>query len=129
MTAGNLPSAPLPRSIRRALDAMRANIGHEWRVVELATAAGVSGRTLQRQFLRFLGKTPHALLRDIGFERARRDLLRGAPGTKVMEVALRAGFAHAGRFAVDYRRRYGETPSQTLSRQARLAAALEPMRP
>src|SRR5262249_18957630 len=68
-------------------------------------------------------KTPHAVRSDIGFERARRDLLLGASGEKVMDVALRCGFAHWGRFAVEYRRRYGETPSQTLRRQAVFTAA------
>ena len=55
----------LPRGVRRALDAMRANVGRDWTVIDLAGAAGVSGRTLQRQFKMFLGKTPHAALRDI----------------------------------------------------------------
>ena len=64
-------TSPLPRSVRRALDAMHANVGHNWSVTELATIAGVSGRTLQRQFLSFLGKAPRAVLRDISFERAR----------------------------------------------------------
>jgi len=114
----------LPRSVRRALDAMHANVGHPWRIAELAEVAGVSARTLQRQFLSFLGKTPGDVLRDIGFERARRDLLRGALGEKVMDVAARSGFPHYGRFSVAYRRRYGETPSQTLRRQARFAAEL-----
>ena len=117
----------LPRSVRRALDAMHSNVGHGWAVTELAAVAGVSGRTLQRQFLAFLGKTPRAMLREIGFERARRELLQGSPGARVMDVALRAGFPHCGRFSVEYRRRYGETPSETLKRQAVFAASLVSM--
>ena len=46
-----------------------------------------------------------------------------------MDVAARCGFPHFGRFAVEYRRRYGETPSQTLKRQAVLSAALAAMPP
>jgi AraC-like DNA-binding protein len=37
-------------------------------------------------------------------------------GTTVTEVALRFGFAHTGRFAAAYRRRYGQAPSATLRR-------------
>jgi AraC-like DNA-binding protein/tetratricopeptide (TPR) repeat protein len=121
---GSSTSSPLPRGVRRALDAMQSNVGHHWTVTELAVAAGVSGRTLQRQFLAFLGKTPRAALRDISFERARRELLQGSPCAKVMDIALRAGFPHCGRFSVAYRRRYGETPSQTLKRQAVFVGAL-----
>ncbi|MGE5202886.1 MAG: helix-turn-helix domain-containing protein [Acidobacteriota bacterium] len=108
----------LPRAVRRALEAVRADVARDWSVRELAAAAGVSGRTLQRQFRIFLGKAPHIALSDVRFECARRELLQGLPGTKVMDVALRCGLPHFGRFAREYRRRYGETPSQTLKRQA-----------
>ena len=77
-------NSPLPRGVRRALAAMNANVGRNWRVAELAAIAGVSARTLQRQFLDFLGKTPRAVLREIGFECARRELLQGASGVRVM---------------------------------------------
>ncbi len=117
----------LPRGVRRALDAMRTNVGRDWSVTGLAGAAGVSGRTLQRQFRIFLGKAPRTALRDIRFESARRELLQGLPDAKVMNVALRCGFPHFGRFSVEYRRRYGETPSQTLKRQAVFADALTSM--
>ena len=63
------PHAPTgslqPRAVRRALDAMHANVGHRWTITELASVAGTSGRTLQRQFLSFLGKTPHAVLLEL----------------------------------------------------------------
>lgn len=117
----------MPRGVRRTLDAMRANVEHEWSVTDLAAVAGTAGRTLQRQFRAFLGKTPGEALRDIRFDCARRELLQGAPDTKVMDVALRCGFQHCGRFSIDYRRRYGETPSQTLKRQAVFTGALASM--
>ena len=117
----------LPRGVRRALEAMRANVGRDWSVVDLAAVAGVSSSTLQRQFQIFLGKTPGAALRDIRFESARRELLQGLPDAKVMDVALRCGFPHCGRFSIEYRRRYGETPSQTLKRQAMFVGALASM--
>jgi AraC-like DNA-binding protein/Tfp pilus assembly protein PilF len=117
----------LPRGVRRALDAMRANVGRDWSVTELAGVAGVSGRTLQRQFRVFLGKAPRAALRDIRFESARRELLQGLPNAKVMNIAIRSGFPHCGRFSVEYGRRYGETPSQTLRRQAVFVDALTSM--
>ncbi len=114
----------LPRGVRRVLDAMRANLGHDWSLADLADISGVSGRTLQRQFRSFLGKTPHAVLRDIRFEGARRELLHGLPDSKVMDVAQDCGLQHFGRFSVEYRRRYGETPSQTRKRQGVLISAL-----
>ncbi|HYC15044.1 MAG TPA: helix-turn-helix domain-containing protein, partial [Stellaceae bacterium] len=108
---------------------MRADVGQDWTVRDLATAAGVSARSLQRQFRIFLGKAPHVALRDARFDSARRELLRGAPDTKVMDVALRSGLPHCGRFATEYRNRYGETPSQTLRRQALFNDTLSAMPP
>ena len=124
---GSSSATLLPRSVRGALDAMRANVARDWSVTELAAAVAVSTRTLQRQFQVFLGKTPGGALREIRFERARRELLQGQLGTKVTDVALRCGFAHCGRFSVEYRRRYGETPSQTLKRQAVFAGTVASM--
>ena len=108
----------LPRGVRRALDAMHASLERDIGLSELAEVAGLSSRALQRQFKTFLGKTPHEALRDTRLACARRQLLQGAPGAKIMDVALSCGFPHFGRFSIEYRRRYGETPSQTLKRQA-----------
>ncbi len=117
----------LPRGVRRALETMRADPGRDWSVPDLAAVAGVSSRTLQRMFQVFLRKAPRAVLRDIRFESARRELLQGLRGAKVMDIALGCGFPHFGRFSVEYRRRYGETPSQTLKRQAMFADTLASM--
>ena len=83
---------------------------------DLACTAGVSTRTLQRQFQAFLGQTPVETLRTIRLEYARLDLLRGEKGISVADIATRWGLTHLGRFSIEYRRRYGEKPSQTLRR-------------
>jgi len=111
-------AAVLPRAVRRALDFMQGALERDISIAELAAAAGLSARALQRQFKAFLDKSPHEVLRDIRFDGARRQLLVGRPGTRVMDVAAACGFPHFGRFSIEYRRRYGETPSQTLRRQA-----------
>ena len=111
-------AAVLPRAVRRALDFMQGSIERDIGIAELAASAGLSARALQRQFKTFLGKSPHEALRDIRFDSARRQLLVGRPGTRVMDVAVACGFPHFGRFSIEYRQRYGETPSQTLRRQA-----------
>ena len=57
---------------------------------------------------------PHSI--DLGLQRVREELLNGS-GSNVASVALRWGFEHMGRFANQYRRAFGETPSQTLRRR------------
>jgi AraC family ethanolamine operon transcriptional activator len=45
-----------------------------------------------------------------------RQVLKRSRGTneRVSDVALRSGFSHFGRFAEEYRRLFGERPSETL---------------
>jgi AraC-like DNA-binding protein len=77
----------------------------------------VSVRALQSGFRDALDTSPLAFLRDRRLTHARRELAESSPRTgSVAEIAERWGFAHHGRFSVDYRRRFGEQPSQTLSR-------------
>jgi AraC-like DNA-binding protein len=86
-------------------------------VTDLARAAGVSVRTLEKAFRRRLGVTPHAYLRDVRLERVRSELTEPATERKrVSEVAARWGLHHFGRFARDYYRKYQEKPSETTRR-------------
>ncbi|HEY0449196.1 AraC family transcriptional regulator [Actinophytocola sp.] len=84
-------------------------------IAELARAHGVSVRSLERAFRRDLGASPSAYLRQVRLRRAREVLLASATdAVTVGQVARRLGFVHPGRFALLYRRTFGETPSATL---------------
>jgi AraC family ethanolamine operon transcriptional activator len=60
--------------------------------------------------------SPHAYLKAQRLNRVREDLKSalGDAGT-VAAIAQRWGFWHTGNFAADYRRQFGELPSQTLN--------------
>jgi AraC-like DNA-binding protein len=51
-------------------------------------------------------------LRTVRLERVRQDLLNDATLSSVTAAALRWGFAHLGRFSVEYRRAFGECPGK-----------------
>ncbi len=107
---------PLPRDVKQALHRLDDEPGRAWTTRALAEACGVAPRTLQKHFRRFLGRAPLRYAHDLRFDRARQELLRSPRGSSVTEIATRLGFSHLGRFAAEYRRRYGETPSATLMR-------------
>jgi AraC-like DNA-binding protein len=68
-------------------------------------------------FRRFRNTTPMGYLRVVRLELARTELIRG--GQRALSVAAVANaleFAHLGRFARDYKARFGEPPSRTLRR-------------
>jgi AraC-like DNA-binding protein len=104
-----------PRAVRRAAEAMRAEPGRPFTVTGLAEMAGVSRRSLQQGFQRYVGMSPMTYLREVRLGCAHDDLRYGDPAdVSVTAVAYRYGFLHMGRFSAMYRHRYGERPSQTL---------------
>jgi transcriptional regulator GlxA family with amidase domain len=103
--------------LRRAEEFLAARLSEAVSLPDVAAAAGVSVRTLSRGFRDRHGVGPIGFLHRRRLEAARRDLLAPARGyATVTKVAHRYGFAHAGRFAIAYRRAFGESPSTTLSR-------------
>lgn len=107
----------MPRSVARALRLVRARLGGDApappRLAEMAAAAGVSPRSLQRDFARVLGLSPSAAVLRLRLEAARQTLA-GGQAPSVLAAALRHGFDHPGRFAIAYRRAFGQSPSATL---------------
>ena len=91
---------------KHSLAAKRSN----WRACTL-----LSARALQIGFRRFRNTTPMGYPRAVRLALARTELARGGQGARsVAAVANALEFAHLGRFARDYKARFGEPPSQTL---------------
>jgi AraC family ethanolamine operon transcriptional activator len=86
-------------------------------VRDLCRATGASERTLRRAFDEHFGVSPKAYLQARRLHGVRAELRRGSPDAKVVDVANDWGFWHLGQFASDYRRLFGELPSQTLSQR------------
>jgi AraC-like DNA-binding protein len=109
---GSRPS----RSLEKVLGFLRRHVEQPLTVEDLAEAAGVSPRTLFRDFKNELDASPMEVLREERLERIHRELSAPGAETSVTEVAFRWGFNHLGRLAGAYRERYGESPSDTLQR-------------
>jgi len=86
-------------------------------IAELAQTLGVRRRTLELAFHDYLGLSPARYAAVLRLNAMRRELLRASADTlRVADLAQRYGIAHLGRFAGDYRKMFGELPSQTLHR-------------
>ena len=106
----------LPRDLKRALELIRADPTRGWTIGELAKSCGMTPRTLQKRFQRFVGRGPLGFLRDLRLDLVRKELLVAPRNASVTQIAMRCGFSHLGRFATEYSKHYGETPSATLRR-------------
>lgn len=86
-------------------------------IVDMAEHAGVSSRSLFTGFRRYRNTSPMTYLKEIRLRRVNEELQRLSSGSStVTAVAFRWGFSHLGHFTTDYKRRFGESPSETLAR-------------
>lgn len=84
---------------------------------DLSNALGLSHRGVENLFQDLLGINPLTYLNRQRLHGVRRALLHAGPGPgTVKRIAYDWGFVHLGRFARDYRRLFGEGPSETLAR-------------
>lgn len=104
-------------AVTRAEEWIRAHLDIHFCAEDVAAAAGASLRSLQERIRHRRGKTLTELISDIRIEHLRAALLDPSSGRSVTEAALASGLGHLGRAASAYRRRYGETPVETLRRR------------
>lgn len=103
------------RVARRARDYIEDSYREPIRMSNLCRVTGIGVRTLQRAFLEFFGITITEYLNAVRLDAARRALTRAHPSQEtVTSIALRSGFTHVGRFAVQYRKHFRESPKETL---------------
>ena len=104
-----------PAFVRRVEEYIAAHADEPLTIGDLAAHAGISTSTLFAGFREFRDTSPMSHLRQVRLQRVREALQSAGSGdATVTEVALRWGFTHLGRFASDYKRWFGESPSATL---------------
>jgi AraC-like DNA-binding protein len=104
--------------IGQLCDYIIANLDRRITLTELEALAGVSARTLQYAFRKRFDCTPKQWITEQRLLAVREGLLAAPPDGRVADVAV-VYFPNLGDFATRYRRRFGETPSQTLARTRR----------
>ena len=84
-------------------------------VLDLCEAANVSQRTLEYAFKNKFNMTPKQYLNKIRLNKVKRILQNpDDQNTKIIDAANLYGFWHMGQFAKDYKKLFGELPSDTL---------------
>jgi AraC-like DNA-binding protein len=113
-----------PRAVRDAIELLEAYPDRPWSAPALANEVHASVRALQEGFRRSLDTTPMRYLRDVRLRRVRGALLAATPDvTTVGSIVYRWGILNQGRFAGEYRRKFDETPSETLRKPATTTAS------
>jgi AraC-like DNA-binding protein len=109
------------RAMRLCLERLEHSDWMQLTPSTLCELGGVGERTLQYAFRERFGLTPAAFLKVRRLTAVRNALERraGSPTVSVGDLAADFGFWHTGQFAADYRRAFGETPSQTVEQASR----------
>jgi transcriptional regulator GlxA family with amidase domain len=128
MDAGRQASESRNYLVRKAEMLALAYNDKPLQVPSLSRALGVSERTLRKLFNEIHGRPPSRHLRMLRLSQVRGALLsaRGQLVT-VTEIATDFGFAELGRFSVEYRKAFGESPSETLSHGRRSNRMIAPV--
>lgn len=120
-TTGGRPKVSRDEVIRRCHELLEQSGGWPVRIDELAAAAQVRPRTLQRIFQEYFGIGPKRYLQLRQLHQVRRALRGAEPDAEsVTDVLVKSGVWEFGRFAARYRRMFGELPSATLRAQHRV---------
>jgi AraC family ethanolamine operon transcriptional activator len=110
-----VPASHRSRALGRALEYMRSRLQSPITVEELCRHSAASISTLERAFRERFGVSPKQFLTAVRLGGVRRALLDPAEGRDIGDVAAYWGFWHPSKFSADYKRMFGELPSQTRS--------------
>jgi AraC family ethanolamine operon transcriptional activator len=110
-----LPPASRLKLLKRAVDLMHERLDKPLTGLDLCAELGVNDRMLRRAFREEFGLGPLAYVRLMRMHEVRA-ALRAARGRDeaVADIVRRWGFQRLGSFAAEYRRQFGELPSETL---------------
>ena len=102
-------SAGKDSHIDQAIKMMQSNIEETLKTTELAKVLGQTTRSLERQFLRHLGRSPGRFYRELRLIRAQNFLVN--TDMSILEIAAACGFG--SNFGKIYKAYYGKTPRET----------------
>ena len=116
---GRIARAGRARVLRRAREVIDAKLAEGLTMSELCASVGASRRTVESAFFDALGVSPYQYVRALRLNMIRKEMLAGENlRASIGDVAARYGVWHLSRFASDYRRLFGQLPSES-----RLSAA------
>lgn len=96
------------RHLISALQLMNENLENPLEMAEIAEAANISRRQLERLFKRYVSVTPAQFYLDLRVSRAH--ALLNETALSIAEIAAATGFNSTSQLALRFRKRYGQPP-------------------
>lgn len=105
-----------PDYLNRALDYIKKNIQHKIELDDLEKAVGVSRKKLSLGFKEYLKSTPNAYIRFYRLKCIYDEISCATQKINITEIAFKWGVTHLGRFSIEYKEAFNESPSDTLKK-------------
>jgi len=103
-------------ALKTATDYIQATPHNKISLSAFCAENNINERTLQRAFLEHYGITAKSYAKAHRLNHVFKILSASDPNaTRISDIASNHGFWHMGQFATDYRRHFGELPSETLN--------------
>ena len=81
---------------------------------QICSAIEISERNLRYIFKEMIGLSPMKYIKLIKLNKVRKEIINAKKKAEIHLIANEWGFGHSGQFAADYKKLFGEFPSQTL---------------
>ncbi len=105
----------LSRYIRDGRILLQKNINATYTIADLVDDLQISKRTIQHGFKHYLGFTPKEYQQYIRFNGIRKTILSVKdPHITLSEIARNYNYFHFGHFSAEFKKFFGESPSETL---------------
>lgn len=115
-TAG-LERARRHAAVERARRYIHEHLADPIQLSDLCNKTHLQARSIEYGFQEVVRLSPMRYVRMLRLGEVRRQILEGATVRRsISEIALDAGFSHLSQFAVDYKKVFAETPSETRQR-------------
>ena len=104
---------------KKILTYLKEHANQPIQMIELTALTGKSERTIERIFKKHFGIAPYAYLKIHRLHRIQNNLLHAENpiNTCIGDIAIQNGFMHMGYFGSEYKKIFGETPSETLQKK------------
>jgi AraC-like DNA-binding protein len=107
-------SYDVPFIVKRAEEYMEAHLTDSIKIADLLSICKCSRSALFSAFQTKRGYSPMEFIIERRLQRARKMLQEGKSCESVSSIAMESGFTHLGRFSLTYKKRFGESPRETI---------------
>jgi len=109
-------SKPKDILYNKSIEYINLHLGQKITIGDICSTINTSERNLRYIFKEITGLSPMRYIKSLKLNKVRKDIIDSGVETGINLIASNWGFSHSGQFAADYKKLFGELPSETYRR-------------